>query len=181
MSFLSLGGPAQSETTAANPPVTTAAAPVSTAFADDDGFIRITPDTTRIVKLEQDAASVIVTNPLHARVLLDTPRTLIVMPRTPGTTPVTVLNARGETILQKTIVVSTTAQSKYVRIRRMCGQTGSGGDCVPTSYFYCPDGCYEVSPVDPTTDSAAVPPPTGGGPSAGGGNNGDNASPPEPQ
>jgi hypothetical protein len=69
---------------------------------------------------------------------------MIVMPRTPGTTPITVLNAKGEPILEKTVIVSATAKPQYVRIRRMCGQAGAGGDCVPTSYFYCPDGCYEI-------------------------------------
>ena len=108
---MAFGGSAQAETTTANPPVAAAALAVTAApTANDDGFIRLTPDTTRIVKLEQDAVSVIVTNPTNARVLLDTPRTLIVMPRNPGTTPITVLNAKGETILQKTIIVSTTAQ-----------------------------------------------------------------------
>lgn len=142
-------------------PLAMAADMPAAAAQDNDAFIRLTPDSTRIVNLDQDAASVIVTNPAHARVLLDTPRMLIVMPRTPGTTPLTVLNAKGETILQKTIIVTATAKPQYVRIRRMCGQAGSGSDCVPTSYFYCPDGCYEVSPVDPGSDNADVPVPQG--------------------
>src|SRR6187402_975472 len=60
-----------------------------------DNSIRITPDTTKIIRLEQDAASVIVANPEHASIVLDSPRLLVVMPRMPGTTLFTVLNAKG--------------------------------------------------------------------------------------
>lgn len=155
LSFLTLGGHAFAASGSADS---------GTSAPSEDAFIRLTPDTTKIIKLDQDAASVIVTNPAHARVLLDTPRVMLVMPRTPGTTPVTVLNAKGEPILEKTIIVSAAAKPQYVRIRRMCGQAGSGGDCVPTSYFYCPDGCYEVTTVDPAGDAAAIPPQQGGSP-----------------
>ena len=36
---------------------------------DDNGLIRITPDNTKIVRLDQDAASVVVANPAHAAVM----------------------------------------------------------------------------------------------------------------
>src|SRR5690606_19607384 len=67
--------------------------------------IRLTLDETRLVRLERDAASVIVTNPAHAQVLLDSPRTLIVMPRLPGTTALHVLDPQGETVLQTNIII----------------------------------------------------------------------------
>jgi hypothetical protein len=117
------------------------------AGAEDSGIIRITPDRTKLVRLRQDAASVIVTNPAHASVLLDSPRLLVVMPRLPGTTSFTVLNARGDVIMERTVIVASTAQPKYVRVRRICGSGDSG--CVPSAYFYCPDGCYEVMTVPP--------------------------------
>ena len=123
--------------------------------ADDDSVIRITPDKTKIVHLTQDAASVIVTNPTNLSVLLDSPRLLIVMPRTPGTTSFTVLNAKGQTIAEKTVIVTSNAKPKYVRIRRVCDNAGAG--CVPTAYFYCPDGCYEVMTVPPDNGATNVP------------------------
>lgn len=133
------------------------AAPAGMSMAEeDDDLIRITPDKTKIVRLNQDAASVIVTNPAHASVLLDSPRLLVVMPRVPGSTSFTVLNARGQIILEKTVIVSATAKPKYVRIRRMCDNGGTGG-CVPTAYFYCPDGCYEVLTVPPDSGAMNVP------------------------
>lgn len=127
------------------------------ASSQQGDIIRITPDASKVLRLEDDAASVIVTNPEHARVILDSPRLLIILPRTPGSTRFTVLNSKGESILEKSIVVAAAAaKQQYVRIRRMCGQTGSGTDCVPVSYYFCPDGCFEVSPVQPGDNSVPV-------------------------
>jgi hypothetical protein len=123
-----------------------------------DDALRLTSNKDQIIRLDQDAASVIVNNPAHATVLLDSPRLLIIMPRTPGATSFKVLDDKGEIILQKDIIV-TNAQPKYVRIRRMC----NGGACVPEAYFYCPDGCYEVTPVPGGSGIIAVPPPPSGG------------------
>lgn len=129
----------------------------ASATQAQDSIIRLTPDASRIVRLTEDAASVIVTNPEHARVILDSPRLLIVLPRQPGSTSFTVLNSKGESILEKNIVVATaSAKKQYVRIRRMCGQSGAGSDCVPVSYYFCPDGCFEVSPVQPGDNNVPV-------------------------
>ena len=141
------------------------AAPVAKADAVDEGIVRITPDQTKIITLDQDAASVIVANPAYAQVVLDSPRLLVVMPRTPGATSSTVINAKGETIFSKTVIVSATGtganKAKYVRIRRMCGNDAS---CQPSAYFYCPDGCYEVMPVQPEGGQSAVPEVVGSAP-----------------
>ena len=125
-----------------------------------DGTLRLTPDEHKLIRLNQDAASVIVNNPVHAEVLLDSPRLLIVMPRQPGTTLFTVLNALGETVLQKIIIV-TNVKSKHVRIRRICSRDDPS--CVPTAYYYCPDGCYEVTPVVQKGSNAPPPPILGRG------------------
>jgi hypothetical protein len=125
------------------------------AVAEDDDVIRLTPDKTKIIHLTQDAASVVVTNPAHASVLLDSPRVLVVMPRVPGTTSFTVLNANSKVIAEKTVIVSAANKAKYVRIRKICD--GTGGACVPTSYYYCPDGCYEVLTVPPDNGATQVP------------------------
>ncbi len=137
------------------------AAPAGMAMGDaavaDDNVIHLTPDKTTTVHLNQDAASVIVTNPANASVLLDSPRLLIVMPRTPGTTSFTVLNDKGQAIAEKTVIVSGANKPKYVRIRKMCDSAGAGGSCQPTSYYYCPDGCYEVMTVPPDNGATQVP------------------------
>lgn len=117
-------------------------------------IIRLTPDRTKVIRLDRDAASVIVTNPAHASVMLDSPRLLIVMPRQPGATSFTVLNAAGESILERDVIV-TAAQQKYIRVRKMCGPQDA--NCVPDSYYYCPDGCYQVQAVPPSDQMATVP------------------------
>jgi hypothetical protein len=121
----------------------------------EDDSLRLTTNKDKIIRLDQDAASVIVNNPEHAAVLLDSPRLLIVMPRQPGATSFSVLDNAGNVILKKEIIV-TNVQPHYVRIRRMCN---GGGDCAPVSYFYCPDGCFEVTAVNGGTGAIGVPPP----------------------
>ncbi len=147
-----------------------AAAPAK-ADAVDDGIVRITPDQTKIITLDQDAASVIVANPAYAQIVLDSPRLLVVMPRTPGATSFTVINAKGETIVTKTVIVSAIGtganKAKYVRIRRMCGNDSS---CQPSAYFYCPDGCYEVMPVQPEGGTTPAPEVVGSAPNVTDGN-----------
>lgn len=108
--------------------------------------IRLTPDRTKILRLRENAASVIVANPAHASVTLDSPRLLILMPRQPGTTSFTVLNAAGKVLLERNIIVSG-AQPQYVRVRRVCGSDSGSSGCQSSNYYYCPDGCFEVTPV----------------------------------
>ncbi len=123
---------------------TTSATPARVTPRD---AIRLTPDRTEIVRLDQDAASVVVTNPAHAQVMMETPRLLLVMPRTPGSTSLFVLDKQGNAILERDIIVSG-ATKPYVRIRKSCG--GNDRNCNADSYFYCPDGCYEVATVPPS-------------------------------
>jgi hypothetical protein len=141
---------------------TTAQPAKAVAVASDD-IIKLTPDKTHVLRLDQDASSVIVANPANANVALDTPRLLVIMPRAPGATSFTVLNAKGETILEKTIVVSA-VQPHYVRVRRAC--SGQDSSCNPSAYYYCPDGCYEVSPVPSADSNSDVPEVVGGAPAA---------------
>jgi len=117
---------------------------VSAAQTLDPDAIRLTPDRVKVLHLKKDAVSVVVTNPAHAVALLDSPRTVILMPRNPGTTSLVILDRNGETLLERNIIVSA-AQKKYVRIRRICSDNARG--CTPEAYYYCPDGCFEINPV----------------------------------
>jgi hypothetical protein len=134
------------------------------AAQSNEGIIRLTPDKTKVIHLDEDAGGIIVTNPMHAAVVLDSPRTLVIMPRQPGTTAFSVMNKQGNIIFQRNIVV-TAAQENYVRIRRMCG--GGAGECVQNAYYYCPDGCYEVMPVEGSPELPGVPQPRVTQPAAG--------------
>lgn len=120
--------------------------------------IRLTPDRTEVVRLEQDAASVVVTNPAHAQVMLETPRLLLVMPRQPGSTSLFVLDKDGNSIFERDIIISGSTKP-YVRIRKSCND--NAGNCNADTYFYCPDGCYEVGTVAPSDGTPEVPPAAG--------------------
>jgi hypothetical protein len=144
--------------------------------------LRLTTNKDRLIRLDQDAASVIVNNPAHLVVMLDSPRLMILMPRQPGATSFTVLDGEGKVVLHKEVVV-TNVQPDYVRIRRICSFS-TDGTCAPSSYFYCPDGCYEVTSVG-DADNSNVPAPSAA-PSAaspanagGGGNGGPPLAPPQ--
>lgn len=107
----------------------------------NDRIIRLTPNESHILHLNRNAASVIVGNPVHAGVFLDTPRVLVIVPGTPGATSFTVLDMAGNEIMRRDVIISE-RQNKYVRIRRNCS---GGGNCVPSSVYFCPDGCHQVS------------------------------------
>lgn len=123
---------------------------------DGNGPLQMTMDQNRLVRLEQDAASVIVANPGHISVSLDNPRLLILTPHEAGATSMIVLDGAGKTILEQDIIV-TNVQPQYVRVRRIC--SGSDGSCVDKSYAYCPDGCYDVTPVPADAGASGAPPP----------------------
>ena len=103
--------------------------------------ISVSPDKPEILRLKEDAASVIVGSPKYASVVLDNPSTLLIVPRAAGSTSLTVLNKKGEIIMERRLIIGATGD-KYVRIRRAC--TPSMGGCEPTSTYYCPDGCHEI-------------------------------------
>lgn len=119
-----------------------------------DAAIRLTPNESKIIHLNKDAGSVIVANPVHASVFLDTPRIVVIVPATPGATSFSVLDRNGNMIMQRDIIVSD-RKNKYVRIQRICN--GSVEGCVPSSVYYCPDGCYQVFTASPENTA------TGGG------------------
>ncbi len=130
----------------------------------DDGTIRLTPDKSQVVRLDRDAASVIVSNPANATVLLDTPRVLVVIPRAPGVTSFSVLDAYGDTIMERSVIVTgRSVQKRYVRVRKICGEDRN---CIPNEVFYCPEGCYQVTTQipDPEAEAPDVPEFDGGSP-----------------
>jgi len=106
--------------------------------------LRLTMDKTEVLHLDRDAASIVVNNPAHATVAMDNPRLLVVTPHEAGATSLIVLDGSGGVILQRDIIVSN-VKSKYMRVRRACGANDAG--CAAAAYAYCPDGCYEVTPV----------------------------------
>jgi hypothetical protein len=113
--------------------------------------LRITPDKSEFLQLDQDIDSVIVGNPAHASVLLDSDRMLVIVPKAPGATFFTVLNREGKVVMQRHIIVGA-PREKYVRLRKTCALGGEG--CAPTSVYYCPDTCHPIMLMD--SDGNAV-------------------------
>lgn len=117
----------------------------------EEKTIRVSPSESKTVSLSRDAASVIVANPMHATVFLDSPRMLVIMPRAPGATEITVLDDQGEVVLNKGILVSG-AGDNHVRVRRICDAVSDNGtkqDCERDTIYYCPDGNCEKVVVEP--------------------------------
>lgn len=104
-------------------------------------ILRISQDKSEMIKLEREAASVIVGNPAHISVLLDTPDTLVVVPRGAGASHFSVIGKDGSLIMQRHVIVGG-PKEQYIRIRRSCA--GNTAGCQATSVYFCPDMCHEV-------------------------------------
>jgi len=123
-------------------------------------MIRLTPDKPQIVHLDSDARSIIVGNPAHLNAVLDTTRSLVLVPRDPGATHITVIGKDGKVIMQRYVIVAGPAE-KYIRIRRNCAAIAGGaggGTCAQTTVYYCPDMCHETKIMASTLGQPAAPP-----------------------
>lgn len=105
--------------------------------------LKLSPDKSELLRLSRDAVSVVVGNPAHVTVMLDTPQLAVVVPRSPGATHFSVLDKDGNIIMQRHVIVAA-PRKNYVRIRRSCGNVAQGKDCQPTSVYFCPDMCHEI-------------------------------------
>lgn len=118
-----------------------------------DKIIRLTPNKTKVLKLNRDAGSVIVSNPRHASVMIDSPRVLIIVPRAPGATALTILDNDGELIAERDIIV-TGQEEHYIRIRKYCASNDPS--CAANSIYYCPDNCFAISTESENDASGAT-------------------------
>ncbi len=103
--------------------------------------VRLTPDKSELIRLEHEAGSIIIGNPLHINVIADSSKTLVIVPRSPGATHFTILSKTGEVIMQRHVIVASPRQD-YVRVKRTCRDDAD--NCQRTSVFYCPDMCHEI-------------------------------------
>lgn len=123
--------------------------------AEPADAIKITPDKPEIVTLDRDAVNVIVGSNQTLRIIPDTNRALVLVPKKPGSTYFKALDVNGKIIMQRHVIVGV-AKKDYVRIRRTC----AAGDtnCREFSVYYCPDMCHEVDVMQgETTPSPAIP------------------------
>lgn len=125
------------------PPMQAQPSSLSPLEGETHPVLNLMPDKSELVSLDRDASSVIVGNPSHATVILDTPRLAVVVPRASGATYLSILDKDGNVIMQRHVVVAA-PKKNYIRIRRSCN-TGSGENCQPESVYFCPDMCHEIS------------------------------------
>lgn len=118
-----------------------------------DPALQLSPDRSELIRLERDAASIIIGNSNHLNVVADSPRTIVVIPRMPGVSNFTVLDHEGNTIMQREVIVAGPKQN-YVRIRNTC--TGQDSSCKKTDVYYCPDTCHEVGLVRDSKEPSSV-------------------------
>lgn len=105
--------------------------------------IVIKPDSPLIIQMDNDVASVIVGNPNYVRAIMDTPRTLILMPESSGSTTLSVTGTSGENLLDHRLIVSATNAANYLTIKRACINSAMP-ECVPLSLYYCSDRCHAI-------------------------------------
>ncbi len=143
------------------PPVSqkSAAVPTETLDSETHPTLNLTPDKSELVRLDRDASSVVIGNPAHVTVLLDTPRLAVVIPRAAGATYFTVLDKDGNVIMQRHAIVAS-PKKNYVRVRRSCSNATGKGECQPTSVYFCPDMCHEIGPAGGEGAEASAPPGT---------------------
>ena len=106
--------------------------------------LEVSPDGPKIINLSDDATSVIVGNPNHASVVLDSPRRVIVNAGEPGSTRLTILGDGGQVLFNDHIVVSGPSEG-YVRVRNACINGGDG--CQEYNIYQCEGNgpCHDVS------------------------------------
>lgn len=118
--------------------------------------IEMTPDKSELVRLDQDAASIIVGNPAHLNIQAESSKLLVLEPRSPGATYFTVLNGKSEIIMQRHVIVAS-PKEKYLRVRRSCNGT-KNENCQETSVYYCPGTCHQIILADPADQAASQQP-----------------------
>ncbi len=104
--------------------------------------LRISPDKPEVIQLDREAVNILVGSEQHLRVVPDTNRTIVLIPKQPGSTYFKALDSEGKVIMQRHVIIGA-PKSNYIRIRRACA--GDDKDCKQYSIYYCPDMCHEVS------------------------------------
>lgn len=117
------------------------------AVQTGDQPLRLSLDKSEILRFDQEIGSIILGNAVPASVLMDTPQTVVVVPKAMGATHVTILGKDGRVLMNRHIIVDSSGAG-YVRIRTTC--IGKEKGCTPNRSFYCPEGrCAEIVVAEP--------------------------------
>lgn len=116
--------------------------------------LNLTADRAELVRLDTDAASVIVGNPENVNIQMENRKLMVLTPAKSGATYMTILDDSGKVVMQRHIIVSS-PKNNYIRIRRSCN--GNMKNCAQTTVYYCPGMCHAVGgeAIGATTVSSA--------------------------
>ena len=81
----------------------------------NDDVINMVADRPLVLKLDQDVANILIGNDLFLNIFPDSRRTLILMPVQPGATYFRAIDADGNTIVEKRVIVAAKKQN-YVLV-----------------------------------------------------------------
>jgi len=115
--------------------------------------LRIAPDQPTVIQLDRDAINILVGSNKTLRVVQDTNRTIVLIPKQPGSTYFRALDADGKVVMQRHVIIGA-PKNDYIRIRRACVNAGDKA-CREYSVYYCPDMCHEVSVTQGDADASA--------------------------
>lgn len=101
----------------------------------------LTPAKAEILRLPMEAGAVIVGNPDYISAILDSPQLLVLVPQREGATSLTVLDQRGNTIVNRDILISANSLG-HVKITRGCR---AGEDCQAPEILRCFGKCITIS------------------------------------
>ncbi len=99
-----------------------AMSPVSSAFAEDEGILRVYMNSARVLKLDRPVSKVIVGNAEVADATVADARTIVLTGRAYGTTNLVLLDADGNAIVDERILVSID-ESSTVRVFKSTART----------------------------------------------------------
>jgi len=122
--------------------------------------VKLSPDKSKLIRLDETVAKVIVGNSNHLTILPSDKNTIVLVGRAAGATYFTALNESGGIVMQRHVFVAA-PQENYVRIRRTCAASELDG-CQETQMFYCPDTCHNVAFSEEESDNADATAPAGG-------------------
>lgn len=127
--------------------------PVQVQSAQAEGPLYVGMDGPEIIRLDADAASVVVGNPTHAAVTMDDSRTLMINPLAPGMTRIVVIGREGQVVMDRRVVIGArnsgqnNGGGQFITIKNAC--INSEDDCQNRKVYYCMEGekCHDVAPM----------------------------------
>lgn len=106
---------------------------------------KVRRDKAEIMHLDRPAANIILGDPNLVNMRIETPQMIVFMGAREGMTTLTILDAAGEIITERPLVVSNIDEDpSFVRVRRFCGN--ARGNCESEDVYFCEDGsaCHTV-------------------------------------